>query len=138
MFQFTPFARYGLCIQPSVSEHDPTLVALFGNLRIKACLAAPRSFSQPSTPFFAGRRQGIHRLLLVAWPQILKETFRLSLSVGQNQRCASYSIRLSDNLRAYGRIRPAVQPYEPSRFEKILYHRAGLISVLRRVSCWWR
>ena len=38
---------------------------LFGNLRIKACLTAPRSFSQFSAPFKAFRRQDVpHALFL--------------------------------------------------------------------------
>jgi hypothetical protein len=41
-------------------------VAPFGNLRIKACLAAPRSLSQLATPFIAFSRLGIHRMPLVA------------------------------------------------------------------------
>jgi hypothetical protein len=41
-------------------------VAPFGNLRIKACLAAPRSLSQLATPFIAFLRLGIHRMPLVA------------------------------------------------------------------------
>ena len=41
-------------------------VSPFGNLRIKACLAAPRSLSQLATSFIAFLRQGIHRVLLVA------------------------------------------------------------------------
>ena len=71
MFQFTPFARSRLCIHLAVHGHDPMWVSPFRNPRIKACLAAPRGLSQPSTPFIAGRRLGIHRLPLVAWPQNL-------------------------------------------------------------------
>jgi hypothetical protein len=41
-------------------------VAPLGDLRIKACLAAPRSFSQLATSFFAFSRLGIHRMPLVA------------------------------------------------------------------------
>ena len=41
-------------------------VSPFGYLRIEACLAAPRSFSQPSTSFIASRRLGIHRTPFVA------------------------------------------------------------------------
>ena len=71
MFQFAPFARSGLCIHPAVHGHYPMWVSPFRNPRISACLAAPRGLSQPSTPFFAGRCQGIHRLPLVSWSQIL-------------------------------------------------------------------
>ena len=39
-------------------------VVPFGNLRIKACSAAPRSLSQLSTSFLASWHQGIHRIAL--------------------------------------------------------------------------
>ena len=41
-------------------------VAPFGNLRIKACLTAPRSLSQLTTSFIASQRLGIHRLPFLA------------------------------------------------------------------------
>lgn len=77
MFQFAPLARSRLCVHLAVHGHDPMWVSPFGNPRIKACLAAPRGLSQPSTSFFAGRRLGIHRLPLVAWPQNLRIQFGL-------------------------------------------------------------
>jgi hypothetical protein len=46
--------------------HYHDRVSPFGNPRIKACLAAPRGFSQLATSFVAYSRQGIHRVLLVA------------------------------------------------------------------------
>ena len=58
-----------LCIQLQMFRHYPERVSPFRNLRIKACLAAPRSLSQLTTSFIASWRQGIHRLLLIAWPQ---------------------------------------------------------------------
>ena len=58
-----------LCIQLQMFRHYPERVSPFRNLRIKACLAAPRSLSQLATSFIASWRQGIHRLLLIAWPQ---------------------------------------------------------------------
>ena len=76
MFQFAPFARSGLCIHPAVHGHDPMWVSPFRNPRIKACLAAPRGLSQPSTSFFASRCQGIHRLPLITWPQTLSGTLQ--------------------------------------------------------------
>ena len=42
-------------------------VSPFGHPRIKACLSAPRGFSQISTSFIAFCRQGIHRVRLVTW-----------------------------------------------------------------------
>ena len=41
-------------------------VAPFGDLRIKACLSAPRSLSQTTTSFIACNRQGIRRMHLFA------------------------------------------------------------------------
>ncbi len=55
-----------LWIQYMIPEHDPRWVSPFGNLRIKACLAAPRSLSQLTTSFFAFLCLGIHRTPLVA------------------------------------------------------------------------
>ena len=63
MFQFTRFASTGLCIQPGI--HPKVWVSPFGHLRIKACLPAPRSFSQATTSFIACDRQGIHHVHLV-------------------------------------------------------------------------
>ena len=54
-----------LCIQPMMTGYDPCRVSPFGNLRIKACLAAPRSLSQLTASFIASRCQGIHRTPLV-------------------------------------------------------------------------
>ena len=43
-------------------------VSPFGHRRIKACLSAPRRFSQITTSFIASDCQGIHRIRLVTWP----------------------------------------------------------------------
>ena len=50
-----------LCIQCMMTGHNPCRVSPFGNLRVKACLAAHRSLSQLTTSFIASRYQGIHR-----------------------------------------------------------------------------
>lgn len=55
-----------LCIQYKMTGYEPRRVSPFGNLRISACLAAPRSLSQLTTSFIASRYQGIHRTPLVA------------------------------------------------------------------------
>ena len=55
-----------LCIQWMMTGYHPCRVSPFGHLRIKACLAAPRSFSQLTTSFIASRYQGIHRTPLLA------------------------------------------------------------------------
>ena len=59
-----------LFIQLLICWHYPTWVFPFRYPRIKACLAAPRGFSQLSTSFIASRYQGIHRLPLLTWPQL--------------------------------------------------------------------
>ena len=63
MFQFTRFASSDLCIQSGILLAQ--WVSPFGHLRINACLPAPRSFSQATTPFIACNRQGIHHVHLV-------------------------------------------------------------------------
>jgi hypothetical protein len=64
MFQFTEFASASLCIQLEMTLAGR--VSPFGHLRIKACLPAPRSFSQATTSFIACDRQGIHHMHLFA------------------------------------------------------------------------
>ena len=66
MFHFPAFASLRLWIQRRMTVHYHGRVAPFGNLRIKARLAAPRSISQLATSFIAYSRQGIHRVPLVA------------------------------------------------------------------------
>ena len=63
MFQFAAFASTRLCIQRGMTLAGR--VSPFGNLRIKACLPAPRSLSQATTSFIACDRQGIHHMHLV-------------------------------------------------------------------------
>ena len=55
-----------LCIQCKMTGYEPRRVSPFGNLRVKACLAAYRSLSQLTTSFIASRYQGIHHTPLVA------------------------------------------------------------------------
>ena len=64
MFQFTEFALPTLCIQVGVTLAGR--VSPFGYSRIKACLLAPRDFSQATTSFIACDRQGIHHMHLFA------------------------------------------------------------------------
>ena len=45
-------------------------VSAFRHLRIKACLPAPRSFSQAAASFVASRCQDIHRTPLRVWPHL--------------------------------------------------------------------
>ena len=60
MFQFRRFASPSLWIQEGMTLAGR--VSPFGNLRIKACLPAPRSLSQAATSFVACCRQGIHHM----------------------------------------------------------------------------
>ena len=55
-----------LCIYDRLLEHYLQWVSPFGNLRIKACLAAHRSLSQLTASFIASLCLGIHRTPLVA------------------------------------------------------------------------
>ena len=75
MFQFARFATHDLCIQSRLTLAGR--VSPFGHLRIKACLPAPRSFSQASTPFIACNRQGIHHMHLFAWSYNFKGSSRI-------------------------------------------------------------
>ena len=69
MFQFPGFAPARLCIQRVVALFRAWVVP-FGNLRLNACVAAPRSLSQLPTSFIASWYLGIHRVPLVAWPSL--------------------------------------------------------------------
>src|SRR5438105_2673260 len=71
MFHFPRFARTRLWIQRAVRRHYPPWVSPFGNLRIKAWLAAPRSLSQLPASFIASCRIGIHRVPFLAWSSSL-------------------------------------------------------------------
>lgn len=55
-----------LCIHHTMTEHYLCRVSPFGHPRIKACLTAPRGFSQFTASFIASLCLGIHRTPLVA------------------------------------------------------------------------
>ena len=61
-----PVRHVWLCIHHTLLEHYLQWVSPFGNLRVKACLAAHRSLSQLTTSFIASLCLGIHRTPLVA------------------------------------------------------------------------
>ena len=65
MFQFTRFASHTYVFS---MRYLCRWVSPFGNLRIKACLPAPRSLSQAITSFVAYHRQGIHHVHLFTCP----------------------------------------------------------------------
>jgi hypothetical protein len=50
-----------------MTGYEPSRVAPFGYLRVKACLAAHRSISLPTASFIASWRQGIHQMPLIAF-----------------------------------------------------------------------
>ena len=70
MFQFPQLPLQVLCIQTRVTRHDSSRVSPFGYLRFKACLAAPRSFSQPTASFIGIVCQGIRYARLSNFLQI--------------------------------------------------------------------
>ena len=61
-----PVRHAPLSIHDALLEHYLQWVSPFGNLRVKACLAAHRSLSQLTTSFIASLCLGIHRTPLVA------------------------------------------------------------------------
>ena len=61
-----PVRHASLCIHHALLEHYLQWVSPFGNLRVKACLAAHRSLSQLTASFIASLCLGIHRTPLVA------------------------------------------------------------------------
>jgi hypothetical protein len=69
MFHFPAFPPHTLYIQMRVTPHDGCRVSPFGHPRITARLAAPRGLTQPPTSFIGSWCQGIHRMLLITWPQ---------------------------------------------------------------------
>src|SRR5207247_4742497 len=77
MFQFERFPPQALCVQTWVIGHDPDRVSPFGYLRIKALLAAPRSFSQPHASFFGSWRLGIHRERLLTFLVAARAGYRV-------------------------------------------------------------
>ncbi len=74
MFHFPSFPPHCLCVQQWVTAHDDCRVSPFGHPRIKAQLAAPRGLSRPLTSFIGSWCQGIHRVPLKTWPQMLAST----------------------------------------------------------------
>ena len=70
----------------SVSDDPEGRVSPFGNLRIKACLLAPRSLSQATTSFIAWYRQGIHHVHLFTCP------YNVSLFFKRRYRASKYYV----------------------------------------------
>ena len=107
MFHFPGLASLSLCIQLAMTGYDSSRVSPFGNPRFIACLAAPRGLSQPTTSFFACRRQGIHLLPLVSYPTNITSFHPLfncqranpSFNLGAKAKllCAKFQTKVSKN-----------------------------------------
>ena len=63
------FSSLGLPPSPYIfrSGYPCGWVSPFGHFRIKACLPAPRNFTQATTSFIACNRLGIHHMHLFTW-----------------------------------------------------------------------
>ena len=105
MFQFARLPPLHLWIQCRVPAHYHGWVSPFGNPRIKACSAAPRGLSQPSTSFIGSWCQGIHRVPLFSYLRS-----RTTLTAMQFSRCAGGIARMrAEQARRLGG-RPAPVP----------------------------
>jgi hypothetical protein len=103
---------------------SPAQVFPFGDLRIKVCVATPRSFSQLPTSFIASWYQGIHRILLVACPHLFKGTCYLHeisklISLKSALRCIYLNDRYTSNFiltffcqfkKAHHNLKPTIKP----------------------------
>ncbi len=76
-------------------------VSPFGHPRIKACLSAPRGFSQTSTSFIAFCRQGIHHARLVTWSY---NTKTLSASASRYLRCRTRVSQSRTGVRSFNSL----------------------------------
>ena len=105
-----------LCIQYAMTYTGR--VSPFGNLRIKACLPAPRSLSQATASFIACNRQGIHHVHLFACP------YNVS-SVSHKQTAIELSIRVVPYSKAIFRspfhTLIQSQPYQPTRHSSLMH-----------------
>ena len=72
MFHFPTFPLPALCVQAGVTGLASSRVSPFGNPRITVWLSTPRGLSQIPTSFFGSWYQGIHRVPLETWLQILR------------------------------------------------------------------
>ena len=67
-------------------------VSPFGNLRINACLLAPRSLSQATTSFIAWHRQGIHHVHLFTCPYNFSFSFKKLMITGLFWVCLAFAV----------------------------------------------
>ncbi len=78
MFHFPAFPPLAVCVRARVTVHDDCRVSPFGHPRITAWLTAPRGLSWPPTSFVGSWCQGIHRVPLKTWLQMLASTVQFS------------------------------------------------------------
>ena len=93
MFQFPGFPSYEYVFPIRCAGLSPARVSPFGHLRLLRVHTPRRSFSQCTTSFIGIWHQGIHRTLLVAYPNHLirrSRCSRVSLSRMQLLRCAGF------------------------------------------------
>jgi hypothetical protein len=67
MFQFPSFASWPYFTRIKIMDISTHGVAPFGNVRVKACLAARRTLSWPTPSFVASMSQGIRLVPSVAY-----------------------------------------------------------------------
>ena len=67
MFQFPSFASQPYFTRIEIIDHYIDGVAPFGNMRVKACLAARRTLSWPTPSFFASMSLGIRLVPYLAY-----------------------------------------------------------------------
>ena len=102
MFHFPTFPPLALCVQARVTGLAYSRVSLFGNPRITVWLSTPRGLSQIPTSFFGSWCQGIHRVPLETWLQIL----RCSRPLCSSQHTGG-PLPASGAYAAYGLVIPA-------------------------------
>ena len=67
-------------------------VSPFGYFRIKACLPAPRNFTQATTSFIACNRLGIHHMHLFAWSYNFKTWTLLNIQASWRMRTSATGV----------------------------------------------
>jgi hypothetical protein len=89
MFQFPSFASMTYFTQSRIISISTYGVAPFGNVRIKARLAAPRTLSWPSTSFVASMSLGIRLVPSVAYRILLINELKISRFLSTEVEIAS-------------------------------------------------
>jgi hypothetical protein len=121
MFHFPTFPPLALCVQARVTGLASSRVSPFGNPRITVWLSTPRGLSQIPTSFFGSWCQGIHRVPLETWLQILRCSRPLCSSqhtggpLPASGAYAAYTLEVQQvcgAVRPRGRVRAGVPVHE--------------------------